>query len=208
MIQGCSHQTIGPVIMDFDGNKYLTVNLGSQQWMSENLRATHYQNGDPLELVSDHSLWPNLKSGAYCDYNNDSSEIDKFGRLYNWYIIMDEHEICPVGWHVPTDSDWLQLEEFLGDKKTAGGKLKESGTENWKAPNLKATNEYRFGALPAGFRHQSGNYYLKGKNACFWTSTETDSTSAWYRDLDSDDAEIGKLNNFKSSGLSIRCVRD
>jgi uncharacterized protein (TIGR02145 family) len=101
-------------VTDYDGNVYQIVLIGGQCWMMENLKVTHYRNGDPIPHVPNIGEWYGLSSGAYCDYNNDPGNVETYGRLYNWYAVDDSRNIAPEGWHVPTDDEWKQLEMYLG----------------------------------------------------------------------------------------------
>jgi len=168
-------------VTDIDGNVYKTVKIGNQWWMAENLKVTRYRNGDPIPNITDNHTWVDLSTGAYCNYNNDISNVATYGRLYNWYAVDESRNIAPAGWHVPTDDEWKQLEIYLGMSPTEadethwrgtdeGGKLKETGTTHWYSPNTGATNESGFTALPGGYR-VSGGFSSLGFGAYFWSST-------------------------------------
>jgi uncharacterized protein (TIGR02145 family) len=193
---------------DIDGNIYRTVKIGTQWWMAENLKATHYRNGDAIPHVTNDAEWENLTSGAYCNYNNDTANVITYGRLYNWYSVDDSRTIAPVGWHVPTDAEWQTLVNYLGGDADAGGKMKESGILHWMNPNSGATNESGFSALPGGYRMYYGNYYYMGSYATFWSSTASSSYYAWYRRLDYDYSLVLRYNYSMQDGFSVRCVRD
>jgi uncharacterized protein (TIGR02145 family) len=206
-------------VTDIDGNVYQTVTIGSQEWMAENLKVTHYRNGDPIPNVTDNGTWSDLTTGAYCDYNNDVNNVATYGRLYNWYAADDSRNIAPEGWHVPTDEEWKQLEMYLGMSQAQadatglrgtdeGGKLKEAGTTHWLSPNTGATNENGFTALPGGYRYVPGTFYSMGNDAVFWSSTEGSSSTAWYRMLDYSFSGVYRDHFDKQYGYSVRCVRD
>ncbi len=170
-------------VTDIDGNVYEIVTIGNQVWMAENLKVTHYRNGEPLPNVTDNIEWRNLDTGAYCNYNNDVAYVATYGRLYNWFAVNDSRNIAPAGWHVPSDAEWQTLDDYLGsDTNDAGCKLKETGTSHWRSPNEGATNESRFSALPGGARKSLfGTFDYIGIYAFFWTSTEAPlSVSARY----------------------------
>jgi len=195
-------------VTDIDGNVYQTVRIGNQWWMAENLKVTHYRNGEPIPNVTDNSSWYALLSGAYCDYNNDVSNVATYGRLYNWYAVSDSRNIAPAGWHVPSDAEWQSLVDYLGGDAIAGGKLKEAGTTHWLSPNTGATNESGFTALPGGYRYSGGSFFNMGYYAYFWSSTENNSYTAWGRYLSCNYSQVGR-NYFKEQvGFSVRCVRD
>ena len=98
-------------VIDVDGNVYDTVVIGTQVWLAQNLKVTHYRNGDPIDSLDDNTEWCNTTSGAYCNYNNDPNNAPAYGRLYNWYATSDSREIAPEGWHVATDAEWAALNQ-------------------------------------------------------------------------------------------------
>jgi uncharacterized protein (TIGR02145 family) len=202
---------------DQDGNVYKTVTIGTQVWMAENLKTTIYRNGDPIVNVTDNTQWKSLANGAYCIYNNDDNNKRIYGCLYNWYAVNDIRNLAPIGWHVPSNADWITLYSFLGGEDVAGFKLKENGTSHWIDPNTDATNESGFTALPGGFR---GNISFFGMSMGYgyaylnrdgiWWSTSTDSTSVYagYRLLDHYISKGDKGYISKNCGYSIRCVKN
>jgi uncharacterized protein (TIGR02145 family) len=196
-------------VTDIDGNLYQTVTIGSQIWMKENLKTTTYRDGTPIPLVTDATDWYHLNSGAYCDYDNTTSNSGIYGRLYNWYAVHSGN-LCPVGWHVPTEADWVTLESFLTDLNLGGGKLKETGTAHWQTPNEGATNETGFTALPGGYRSSTGSYYSITYNGYWWSATEStnDTSYATYRYLDFALSAINANEDYKVDGLSVRCIKD
>src|SRR5690606_15641997 len=107
------------------------ITIGTQEWMTQNLRTTKYKNGDALPNVTNNTDWGNLGSGAYCWYNNNNGYEQPYGKLYNWYAVNDARGLCPTGWHVPTDAEWDTLTTFLGGLSAAGGPMKEAGTAHW-----------------------------------------------------------------------------
>ena len=210
-----------PTVTDIDGNTYQTIQIGDQCWMAENLKVTHYRNGDPIPNVTDDAEWADLSTGAFCNYDNDVNNVATYGRLYNWYAVDDSRNIAPEGWYVPTDAEWKQLEMYLGMSQAQadaigwrgtdeGGKLKEADITHWQSPNTGATNESGFTALPGGFRYNpAGNYANMGIYACFWSSTEHGTDFAWHRILLYSEAEVYRnMGYLKHYGLSIRCVKD
>jgi uncharacterized protein (TIGR02145 family) len=195
-------------VKDIDGNTYATVKIGDQWWMAENLKVTHYRNGEIIPNVTDNSTWAGLTTGAYCEYNNDIANVAVYGRLYNWYAVDDNRDIAPAGWHVPTDAEWQILVDYLGGDAAAGGKMKDTGTVYWVIPNTGATNESGFTGLPGGIRDASGYYGSREHIASFWSSTGIDNGNAWSRHLNYYDATIYRNSRDKVSGLSVRCVKD
>lgn len=214
----CNNFETGTVT-DYDGNVYQTVRIGDQWWMAENLKVTHYRNGDTIQKVTGTSEWGNLSTGAYCEHDNDSSAVDTYGRLYNWFAVDDARGIAPEGWHVPTDDDWKQLEMYLGMSQAEadgylwhgtneGDKLKETGTAHWLAPNFGATDEVGFTALPGAERGRDGAFSALGITAYFWASDETNATEAWSRHLLYTRSDIYRYDYVKVNGFSVRCVKD
>jgi uncharacterized protein (TIGR02145 family) len=195
-------------VTDYDGNVYNTVTIGTQVWMKENLKVTHYNNGDTISNITAQGVWDTLTSGAYCNYNNNSSFVNTYGRLYNWYAVNDTRFLCPTGWHVPTDAEWTTLTNYLGGEDIAGGKLKEKDTTHWESPNTGATNDYWFTALPGGYRNSHGTFYGVGHYGYWWSATENNATIAWVRDLDYDNSNVTRDNYNKVDGFSVRCIRD
>ena len=195
-------------VTDIDGNTYQTVKIGDQIWMAENLKVTRYRNGDDIPIVTNYSEWGDLSTGAWCIYGNTSGSY--YGLLYNWYAVNDVRNIAPEGWHVPSRAEWGTLIEYLGWDNVAGGKMKETGTSNWAAPNTGATNESGFTALPGGRRSPHGFYGDLSANAYFWSSSEDLSRdgNAWNRILNYDNSEVYDGSYHKKNGLSVRCVRD
>ena len=206
------------VVIDIDGNVYQSVKIGDQYWMAENLKVTHYRNGDAIPNVTGNIEWSNLTTGAYCNYNNDDTNADTYGSLYNWYAVDDSRNIAPEGWHVPTDEEWKELEMYLGMSQSEadgtgfrgtdeGSKLKS--TSGW-FNNGNGTDDYGFSALPGSYRGADGGggYYFLGKYAYFRSSTEGSSNYVWYRILDYNYSYIGRGLGNKDGGLSVRCVRD
>ena len=197
------------LVTDVDGNVYHTVTIGTQTWMVENLKTTKYRNGDPIPNVTENSAWSNLKTGAYCNYNNSSSNEVVFGKLYNWYTLNDNRNVAPTGWHVATDAEWTTLTNYLGGISVAGGKLKEGGSSNWGNPNVGATNEVGFTALPGGYRANNEEYIGLHHLGSWWCSTESGTKYAWARGIFCDDINVDRGDYYeKKMGFSVRCVKD
>ena len=196
-------------MIDSDGNTYTTITIGDQVWMAENLRVTHYRNGDAIANVTDAGTWTGLSTGAYCWYDNDQAANEKYGVLYNWYVIDDSRGLCPEGWHVPTHSEWTALTTYLGGTSVAGGKMKAT-SDLWWSPNTNATNTSSFSALPGGDRSSSiGNFKGVNDYGVWWSSTEESSDDyAWYRALGYDFGHVFENNLDKQQGISVRCLRD
>ncbi len=195
-------------VTDIDGNIYLTINIGKQIWISENLKTTRLNDGKPIQLVTNDKAWGRLSTAAYCWYKNDIKNKDVYGGLYNWYTVKTG-KLCPKGWHVPTSSEWASMVNSLGDPYTAGDKLKEAGTTHWKNLQSSATNDFDFSALPSGIRLSSGAFPVYADSHCvWWSSTAYDATDAWNCGLhDSNSRLFYGYDNFQN-GFSVRCVKD
>ena len=221
---------IGPVT-DVNGNVYQTVKIGTQWWMAENLKTTHYADGTAIPLVESSSAWNELSVSdkAYCWNYNSNKNMDIYGGLYTWAAAMNgaasSHSfpsgvqgVCPDGWHLPSDYEWQKLEMFLGmslaeaEKKgwrgtDEGGKLKEVGTVHWTSPNKGATNASGFTARPGGYRGSHGSFNDVGYSGSWWSSTDN-SMSAWYRAVDNYSSDVYRIGYNKNFAFSVRCVRD
>lgn len=196
-------------VTDIDGNVYHIVTIGTQDWMVENLKTTKYRDGTPILNITDNTAWAQLTTGAYCWYNNDATtHKSTYGALYNWYTVVDIRNLCPTGWHVPTDDEWLTLTNYLKGQSIAGGKLKETGTTHWHSPNTGATNETGFTALPGGARDPFGSFFNLGNSGFWWSTTEQDANSVWYPYIFYNDVIAFRTYSDKKLGLSVRCVRD
>lgn len=196
-------------LTDQDGNIYKTVRIASQEWMAENLKASHYRNGTAITLVTGSKEWSALSTGATAWYNNDSSANNcAYGKLYNWYAVADERMLCPKGWHVPSDDDWTTLEGNLNGPNTAGGKLKSAGTQFWSSVNEGGDNSSGFSALPGGNRFGNGPFFDIGTSGYWWTSSESGADEAWFRGMINKVAMTDRNAYDRKSGFSVRCVKD
>jgi uncharacterized protein (TIGR02145 family) len=205
-LTGAQAQTV----KDIEGHVYKTVQIGTQEWMSENLKTTKFNDETDIPLITDSIAWRvSPTSGAlYCWYNNDSVTYkNTYGALYTWFTV-STGKLCPTGWHVPTNSEWKILISYLGGKKVAGGKLKETGIEHWNNPNAGSTNEVSFTALPGGCRGNDGTFSDIG-NVCFWWSaTEFNSFDASIFFIYNFLSNMIKIDDNKLNSCSVRCVKD
>jgi uncharacterized protein (TIGR02145 family) len=192
---------------DQDGNVYKTITIGTQTWMAENLRTTKYNDGTSITNVTSASEWGDLTTGAYCNYNNTTSNdtIATYGRLYNWSTV-NTGKLAPKGWHVPTDAEWTTLTTYLG--REPGSKLKETGITHWFRPNTGATNESGFTSLPGGIRFSYGAFRSFGSYGYWWSTTELQPTRPYCRVMGYADSSIGRWDDNSEMGYSVRCVRD
>lgn len=185
------------------------VEICGKIWMGCNLNVDTYRNGDPIPEVKDPKDWADLKTGAWCYYNNDPANGEIYGKLYNWYAVNDPRGLAPEGWHVASDAEWTELTNCLHGAGIAGGKLKEAGTVHWNSPNTGATNETGFSALPGGCRYgNNGAFGDFGFYGNWWSSTESGATGAWLRHLLFNNANLNRNFYNKAYGFSVRCVRD
>ncbi len=211
-----SKPTTEETVTDIDGNEYATIIVGGKVWMAENLKVTRYRNGNTLEYAPDSISWTEGTAGEYCFYDNDSSYIDTFGYLYNWYAVNDWRGLAPEGWHVATDDDWKHLEMALGmsyvDADSTGWRGTNEGnklksTYRWNA-NGSGTDLVGFTALPGGYMFE-GVFANRGIDASFWTSSDvSDTENAWWRDIYYNRESIRRYAYDKNMGLSVRCVKD
>ena len=210
-----------PTVKDVDGNTYNTVQIGEQCWTKENLKVTKYSDGSTIPLdnsggtAGDGSgqTWSTRVSGGRTVYGNDINNLTTYGYLYNGYAASDSRNICPSGWHVPTDGEWTKLSDFLGGSAVAGGKLKSEGT-SW-LNNIDASNTSGFTALPSGLRNSSlGDFVLIGSEAFFWSKTDFNGWAAYNRVLKNSTSQLLRqpsehvYSAWYQTGASIRCLRD
>ena len=206
-LQACNAGGSAGTVTDIDGNTYNTVVIGTQEWMQENLKVSKYRNGDPIPTNLSNTTWQNTTSGAYAIYNDSTTNNSIYGKLYNWYAVADPRELCPVGWHMPSDSEWTTLENFLGGSLVAGGAMKAVSTL-WLSPNTGATNSSGFSGLPGGARFSNGAYYNVGNSGVWWSSTQYSTADAWSRLLFCSNGVVYRNYYDESYGFSVRCVRD
>lgn len=194
---------------DQDGNIYKNITIGTETWMAENLRTTKYNDGTPIPNIIEGNQWDYLTTGAYCNYNNTANldTIATYGCLYNWYAV-NTGKLCPSGWHVPDDEEWIALTNYLGGTNIAGGKLKESGTTHWTSPNVEATNETGFTALPGGDRISDGNFSDIGDIGYWWSTSETNENYTWSIVILNNLGEVFMFEGLKKMGFSVRCKKD
>ena len=194
-------------VTDIDGNVYTTVTIGTQTWMVENLKVTHYRNGDIIPNITDATQWGNLTIGGWCYYNNDVQNNNIYGKLYNWFTVSDTRNVSPTGWHIPTDADWTTLATFLGGMSIAGGKMK--ATTLWNSPNSGATNTSGFTGYPNGWRGITGSFNSFGTNGDWWAFGLDGTGNPLGRGLYFGDAQLYLDGGIiKQSGYAIRCIKD
>jgi uncharacterized protein (TIGR02145 family) len=189
----------------FDGFTYASIVLGNgQEWMAENLRTSSYANGDPIQNLPSGAQWNASTIGTWVYYGNDNLNENPYGKLYNRYSVNDTRNVCPSGWHVPSDSDWTTLIDYLGGADVAGGKIKNIGTTYWLSPNTGATDEIGFSGLPGGIINPGGFNSINTSGA-YWTSTIGSNP----KDLDYQSGWISTLYPASDNwGVSVRCLKD
>ena len=195
-------------VKDKDGNAYKVVKIGAQQWIAENLNVSHFSNGEIITEAKTKEDWE--KAGregkpAWCYYDNTYNKKENKNKLYNWYAVTDARGLAPASWHIPNDTEWNKLIEYLGGETSAGRKLKSETGWNNKG---NGTNESGFSALPGGFRFVSGFFINEGNNGLWWSSTEISKSLAWVRGLSYEGYAVGKSDGGKGNGFSVRCLKD
>jgi uncharacterized protein (TIGR02145 family) len=179
-------------VKDHDGNVYKTLKVGSQTWMAENLKTTHFRNGQAIPDVKDKKQWDSLTTAAYCDVANDPKRSEVPGRLYNWYAVADERNVCPSGWHVPSETEWQELIKNLSE-----------------APEAKELNAALFKILQDDFRGYDGDFSGMGYGGgAWWSSTSARQETAYTHGVNYDTASKNRLEARKKFGYSIRCIKD
>ena len=197
-----------PDLTDYDGHVYPLVRIGTKQWMGRNLRSTHYSDGSPIVNAM--------------VYNGDTSDLNSYGLLYNWNSIMNQElssnlnpsgvqGVCPLGWHLPSDGEWMELLGYYGGTASAGGPLKETGYFHWTEPNTGASNVSGLALVPGGYSVFAGGqllYYDMHTCGNYWSCTEYDGTRAYDFSFYYDYPGVYHVNNSKGMYFSVRCVKD
>jgi uncharacterized protein (TIGR02145 family) len=209
----------GPNVTDIDGMTYQSVTNCGLIFTKQNLNVSKYSDGTPIPQVTDPTEWSNLITGAWCYYNNTTTNGTTYGKLYNWYAVAGIYDVAsannpslrkklaPTGWHVPTDAEWTQLTDCLGGESIAGGKMKTTGTSLWIS-NTDATNTSGFTGLPGGYRNLTGTFGTIRNNGFWWSSSESSTAYAGYRILYYNFGLAGRDFDYKKLGFSVRCVKD
>jgi len=179
-----------------DDQTYKFVKIGTQLWMRDNMN--YY-----------------TPSGSWC-YEEISSQCESYGRLYDYISAIN---ICPSGWHLPSDGEWKQLERYLGMSLSethdvgwrytgdVGDKLKD-GTQEWYQYNSTGNNESGFTARPSGHRLSDGTFTDRLYGAAFWTSNSYPGDLAWARYLSGIESGVHRVTVPKNSGRSVRCIKN
>jgi uncharacterized protein (TIGR02145 family) len=185
----------------YHSHRYPVVLVGNNYWMTENLQTRKFSNGRKIQFIINDSVWAECSLPACTAYNNNDSISSVYGLLYNWYAV-DKANLCPAGWHVASDDDWLDLEKKAGGADRAGGRL--MATRLWKT-KIPHGDDFSFNALPSGYKREKS--YNIGYTANWWTSTPYDSTYCWGRSIANTDEKLDNTLNQRSNGFSVRCVK-
>jgi len=224
----CSPQVINPTlnisysngngVVDIDGNSYSSVIYGNgQEWISENLRATHFANGDQILDVPDPSGWGSLQltQVAQSSYNGDNQYDVPYGRFYNWPAVTDNRNVCPTGWRTPTLNDWENLLDYFGGSELSGHAMRMTGTSFWSPPNDEATNASGFSAVGAGERDNiTGGFFIIPSFASWWTTLDSCGTGSPFSSgncgfavlLGQQDEVIADESDW-GTGKTVRCIK-
>ncbi|HLN73932.1 MAG TPA: FISUMP domain-containing protein [Prolixibacteraceae bacterium] len=216
------------LITDIDGNTYNTITIGNQEWMAENLRTTRFANGDPIATTTPATLPIMYYTDPVYQWAYDGLEKNatKYGRLYTWYAVMDRRRLCPDGWHIPSDAEWTELENYLisnrynydGTNSRNKVALALASTKGWsycESSGSPGNNSYAdnrdktgFTALPAGYRNHEGKFIDLGNSSCFWSSSEAFTYNAYYRYIRSTNKEFVRSSYYEFCAVSVRCIKD
>lgn len=203
-------------VTDIDGNTYNLVQIGKQIWTAENLNVSKYRNGDEIPQVQSKIEWKKLTSGAWCYYENKVKNGVIYGKLYNWFAVNDPRGLAPAGFHIPSNDEWTVLTDALGGKDVAGSKMKVTGTKHFiysQSNNEDATNESNFTGLPGGLRWfdvDCGFLFTDIGNVGYWWSTSIfyDNTNVYVRSIQTDCFDTDTGRGPKTTGISVRCIKD
>ena len=185
-----------------------TVKIGNQEWMTNNLNVATFKNGDAIPEAQTSEAW--IKAGeegrpAWCYYDNDPENGNKYGRLYNWYAVTDLRGLAPSGWHIPSDAEWTTLVDYFGAEGGTGRKMKSQAGWEYEGNGSNASG---FSGLPGGYRADYGTFGYIGYFGGWWSSTEYWTNAAWLRNLTFDNGGVDRASFFKTYGWSVRCLRD
>ena len=217
--------------LEYQGYDYATVLIGEQCWFAENLRSENYENGDAILSNLSNSEWSSTTSGAVAVYGEGSTcfeyspdgdacdeawSLNEYGRLYNWYAVDDARGLCPSGWHVPTDGEWMTTEMALGMSEAEANDTGWRGTDQGKQMKTdfgwsgsgNGTNSSGFSGLPGGNRNSNGYFNGAGFNGYWWSSSPSGWSSAWLRNLYNDVEDVFRYDYFRRYGSSVRCLKD
>ena len=201
-----------------DNQTYRIVTIGSQTWMAENLKYLPSVVGPGTGSQTTPHYYVYGYNGTNVTDAKATANYNTYGVLYNWPAAMNGaassitnpsgvQGVCPDGWHLPSDAEWTELTDYLGGTSDAGGKLKETGTTHWNSPNISATNETGFTALPGGYRNNDGSFYI-GSRGYWWSATKLGTNEAWSRRMFYNSSIVDRDYYDKELGFSVRCLKD
>jgi uncharacterized protein (TIGR02145 family) len=188
--------------------------IGNQLWMTKNLDVTTFNDGTPIAQITNTANWASGLSSPGWIYNNtDANNNAVYGKLYNWAVVNNAKNVCPVNYHIPTFNDWLILQNFIGGTPvtydvSGGGKLKQTGTATWLTPNTSATNVTKFNAVGSGYIGSGSSFSASlNKYALYW-STTLSGTKTYFAQLNYNDNILSVSPGLNTGGFSIRCIHD
>jgi uncharacterized protein (TIGR02145 family) len=188
------------------------IKISNQLWSANNLNVEVFQNGEIIPQAKTSDDWKKAneeKKPVWCYYNNDSSNSNIYGKLYNWYAVNDPRGLAPIGWRIPNSKEWSEVIEYLGGKEIAGGKMKIKDGEIWREVIASSTNSSGFSGHPNGYRDEYGNFNLFGNNGFWWSATDyPENEMAFCLKVSANftGAYYGTIK--KRYGLSIRCLKN
>jgi uncharacterized protein (TIGR02145 family) len=218
---------VSSVVFKVDARKtgLKEVKIGNQIWSAENLNTDQFANGASIPEAKSTKEWKMANEkhkAAWCNYENNPSNGNVYGKLYNFYAVADSRGLCPTGWHVPEDWEWNILVKIIdpnadttcngcSQSQIAGGAMKEIGLSHWRSRNIGATNSSGFTGLPGGYRvYYDGMIDLDfGDFGCWWSATQSSNNSVYYRLLSKANSDLARrYYNFEGLGFSVRCIKD
>lgn len=220
IVCSCTPEDSNITVTDIDGNVYTTVKIGTQVWMVENLKTTKYRNGQLIgtTIPATNDISREIAPKYQWAYNGIESNVSKYGRLYTWYAVNDYRNIAPIGWHVPSDSDWVVLNDYLAANLGTTGSVAKTlaSTTGWASStevgaignDLTKNNKSGFTGIPGGYRGSLGAFGTIGMYGFLWSSTENNTINAWNFLLNYNHSDLGRGDGDKRSGFSVRCIRD
>ena len=223
MLSSCGEEASKEKSVSKEKSASKEVTIGKQVWMTQNLSVDKFRNGEPIPEAKTDEQWKKAgenKQPVWCYYDNDSANGVKYGKLYNWYAVNDSRGLAPVGYHIPSETEWTKLIVYLGGGSLAETKMKsKSGWNSYttggeeEMPEVtnsgNGTNTSSFSGLPGGERYHFGNFLVVGYSGSWWSRTEDDIDHAYFFNLSSSHPSLlGFLSSEKAKGFSVRCLRD
>ncbi len=207
LTSGCKKEDNPDIIRDASGNTYKSIIIGTQTWMTENLKTTKYNDGSAIPNIRDSVKWALSYSPAYCWYRNDSTANNAYGALYSLFAV-NSKKLCPTGWHIPTDTEWATLFDFLGGEPVAANKLKEPGTIHWRSSYAEVTNESGFTALPGGLRGYDGSFLSRTSYGYWWKAPIGAPNNGYTVCMSYEGGQIYAWQFIERIACSVRCIKN